>query len=35
MKNDNRFSDDRLLQIVVTVFIAFTMIFLYMKVLFF
>lgn len=35
MKNDNRFSDDRLLQIVVTVFIAFTMIFLYLKVLFF
>jgi len=32
---DNRFSDDRLLEIIVSVFIACTMIFLGMKVLFF
>jgi hypothetical protein len=32
---DNKFSDDKILLIMVTVFIAFTMIFLYLKILFF
>lgn len=32
---DNRFSDDRLLEIIVVLFIACTMIFLFLKVLFF
>ncbi len=32
---DNRFSDDRLLEITVTMFIAFTLIILALKVLFF
>jgi hypothetical protein len=32
---DNRFSDDRLLEIIVTAFIAFTLIFLALKILFF
>jgi len=32
---DNRFSNDRILEIMVTVFLAFTMIFLCLKILFF
>lgn len=32
---DNRFSDDRLLEIIVVAFIAITMFFLFLKVLFF
>jgi hypothetical protein len=32
---DNRFSDDRILEIIVTTFIAITMIFIFLKVLFF
>lgn len=32
---DNKFSDDKILLIMVTAFIAFTMIFLYLKILFF
>lgn len=34
-KEDNRFSDDQIMSIMVTVFIAFTMIFLCLKILFF
>lgn len=32
---ENKFSDDKLLLIMVTAFIAFTMIFLYLKILFY
>lgn len=34
-KQDDRFSNDRIMSIMVTVFIAFTMIFLCLKILFF
>ena len=35
MKNDSKFSDEAILEIIVTTFIAFTMIFLFVKVMFF
>ena len=35
MKDDSKFSNDRILEIVITAFIAFTMLFIFVKIMFF